>query len=119
MNPVTPAISGAWRQCVSDTTRPHAGQFEALTVEAEQAFDQAARRLELIGQCRRWINVDPRLPVGSAVAHDYVVTPGGLTFKEAALQCLQGGCVESLEEISRRAARHREVEYLYRELGGE
>ena len=104
---VVPAISGAWRQCVSDSIRPHAGKFEALTQEAEAEFDRAARRLELIGQCRRHLS-----PSTGTETCNYLVTPGGLSYQDAALQCLQGGCVQSLESISERAALEIETEKL-------
>ena len=92
-------FSSAWRQVVSDHTRPHAGPFEQLTLDAEAAFEAAAQRLERIDQCRRWLTPGPDLALATAY-----VTPGGLTYQDAALQCLQEGCHRSLIEVSRSAA---------------
>lgn len=100
MKTVTRNIGTSWRQVTQDEERPHAGRFEQLTLDAERSMRLASDRLELIDQCRRWIN-----PGDSTEACMYEVTPGGLTYQDAALQCLMGGCVESLEVISTRAAR--------------
>ena len=91
-------ISRAWAAVVQITERPHAGRFELMTQEAEFAFDQAAKRLELIDTCRKFLS-----PAPDTVACNYEVTPGGLSYQDAALQCLLGGAVESLETISKRA----------------
>lgn len=112
MTTVTRQFSSAWRQVVSDHTRPHAGPFERMTVEAEQEFEYTAQRLERIDQCRRWLS--PGVDLALATSE---VTPGGLTFQDAALQCLQGGCHQTLVEVSRgawfRAVREARVTHLH------
>lgn len=100
MTTVTRQISGAWRQVVSDHERPHGGRFEQLTQDAERAFDKAAQRLERIDQCRRWLT-----PGEGSSAAEMLVTPGGLTYQDAALQCLLGGCHQTMVEVSREAGR--------------
>lgn len=69
-----------------------------MTFHAELAFEYAAVRLALIDQCRRWLS-----PGDNTEACEYMVTPGGLSYQDAALQCLQGGCRETLAAISARA----------------
>ena len=105
-------FTSSWRQVVSDHTRPHAGPFEQLTLDAEAAFEAAAQRLERIDQCRRWLT-----PGEGSSAAEMLVTLGGLTYQDAALQCLQGGCLRTMVEVSRdaaqRAVREARVTRLY------
>lgn len=80
--------------------RPHRGRFEALQVSVEDEFEKAAERAELFAMCISLIDPDF---CGATMPTDYV-TPGGLSYQDAALQCLMGGCRESLKEISMSAA---------------
>lgn len=89
---------------IGQNVRPHRGRFEALQNEVEESFDAAAKRAELAAQCFGWINPSPKTDDCYCEAPNYEVTPGGLSYQDAALQCLLGGCRESLETISRRAA---------------
>lgn len=76
--------------------RPHRGRFEALQVSVEDEFEKAAERAELFAMCISLIDPDF---CGASMPTDYV-TPGGLSYQDAALQCLMGGCRVPLKEIS-------------------
>ena len=80
--------------------RPNAGRFQKLVEEVEADFQRAAARAELVAHCLMMIDPTPPSDSCEVALPTMEVVPGGLTYQDAALQCLLNGAHRTLEETA-------------------
>jgi hypothetical protein len=81
--------------------------FAKVEADAEAAFEEVAERAERVSGCFTLIDPTPHVPGMCGCEPEmpnYEVTPGGLSYQDAALQCLREGGVRTLRDISLEAA---------------